>query len=123
MTMTKVEKFNAIINAVADTKFTDGTSMRDFLNHEIEMTNKRNARKSTAPSKNQKANEEIKAKILDFLANHTDGMTATEIAKGLELSSPQKASALLRQLGDVALGGTGDVVKKKVGKSTVFVLA
>lgn len=119
MTMTKIEKFNAIVTAVADTKFADGTPMADFLNHEIEMVAKKNA-KSTTPKRKSEENEVIKARILAYLVDNADGATATEIAKGLDLSSPQKASALLQQLGP---NGTNEVARKKIGKSTVFTLA
>ena len=120
MTMTKIEKLNAIVTAVADTKFADGTPMADFLNHEIEMVAKKNTRKSTTPTRKSKENEVIKARILAYLVDNADGATATEIAKGLDLSSPQKASALLKQLGP---NGTNEVARKKIGKSTVFTLA
>lgn len=120
--ITKVEKFNAIINAIDGMTF-EGFDAKEFLEKEIEATKKKNARKSSTPSKSQRANAETKEKILALLADHADGMTATEVAKALDLSSPQKASALLRQLGDVTLGGSGDVKKEKVGKSTVFTLA
>lgn len=119
MTMTKIEKFNAIVTAIADTKFADGTPMADFLNHEIEMVAKKNA-KSTTPKRKSEENEVIKARILAYLVDNADGATATEIAKGLDLSSPQKASALLKQLGP---NGTNEVARKKIGKSTVFTLA
>lgn len=117
-TMTKVAKFNALAEMIgADAVFEDGTKVADFLAHEVEMTNKRNARKSMSPTKTQKENEEIKTKILDTLTDTSDGMTASEVAKTLDLNSPQKATALLKQLID-----EGKVTKGKVGKATVFTL-
>lgn len=123
--ITKVEKFDAIAKFLADKGITtlpiEGKGdfvVADFITAEIEQTNKRNARKSTSPTKTQKENAEIKTQILDTLANASDGMTASEVAKTLGLNSPQKASALLKQLID-----GGKVAKGKVGKATVFTLA
>ena len=118
-TMTKVAKFNALAEMVGtDAVFEDGTKVSDFLAHEVEMTNKRNARKSVSPTKAQKENAEIKTKILDTLADASDGMTASEVAKALGLNSPQKATALLKQLID-----EGKVTRGKVGKATMFTVA
>lgn len=111
--MTKVEMFNAIANVPAVAEI-DGAV--DFLHKEAEMTAKRNARKSTTPTKTQRENEGVKENIVAFLTG-SEGNTATEIGKALEIST-QKASALLRQL--IA---EGKVEKNMVKKVAYFKLA
>lgn len=112
--MTKVQKFTAIANALQGFNL-EGFDVQEFLAKEIEATNKKNARKSTTPTKTQKENAEIKEKIVALLRDAEDGMTAGEVATALELSSPQKASALLKQLYDA-----GTITKAKVGKRIEF---
>lgn len=114
-TMTKVEKINAIAKAIEGMTF-DGFDAQEFLAHEIEMTNKRNARKSNAPSKTQKENAEIKVRIIEYLKT-VESATASIVAKALDLTSPQKASALLNQLYKAH-----EIDKDKEGKNTVFLI-
>lgn len=73
---------------------------------------------STAkPTKAQQENEAVKEQMLDLLASGKP-MRATEVAKALELSSGQKAAALLN-----ALEKAGEVVKVKGEKgATLFTL-
>lgn len=66
------------------------------------------------PTKNQVANEGLKAEIVDALG---EGLTATDAGKAVGISV-QKASALLKQLVDA-----GEVVKVKDGKATIFKVA
>ena len=106
--MTKVEKLVAIEKAL-EGKTLEGFDVNEFLEKEIESIKKKSTRYD---------NEIIKANILSTLADNVDGMTATEVAKALNLSSPQKASALLKQLGE-----SHEVIRGRVGNSTVFKLA
>ena len=72
-------------------------------------------KKSTAkPSKVQQENEEIKERILDLLGSG-ESMRASDVAKALNLSSGQKAAALLK-----ALETEGKVVKSKGEKGAVL---
>lgn len=66
------------------------------------------------PTKNQVANEGLKADIVNALG---EGLTATDAGKAVGISV-QKASALLKQLVDA-----GEVVKEKDGKATIFKVA
>lgn len=66
------------------------------------------------PTKNQVANEGLKADIVNALG---EGLTATDAGKAVGISV-QKASALLKQLVDA-----GEVVKAKDGKATIFTVA
>ena len=72
---------------------------------------------TTKPTKVQQENEAVKEQMLDLLASGKP-MRATEVAKALELSSGQKAAALLN-----ALEKAGEVVKVKGEKgATLFTL-
>lgn len=72
---------------------------------------------STKPTKAQQENAEVKEQMLDLLASG-EPMRATEVAKALNLSSGQKAAALLN-----ALAKDGEVVKVKGEKgATLFTL-
>lgn len=96
--MTKREMFVAIAN-VAEVAANE--EMMNFINHEIELLDRRGS-KDKAMTKTQKENENIKALIMDVLADATEKMTVTEMLADDRLSnySNQKISALLRQLVD-----------------------
>ena len=108
--MTKVEMFEAIKAVVVD-----NAEMVDFINHEIELVQKRNSRKSSKPTKKQTENLAIKEAIKDMLAN-ADGMTATEVATAVNVS-PAKATALLTQL--VKAEEIKRTVEKKVARFSI----
>ena len=88
--MTKVEMFKALLE-----KYDFSESEVEFINHEIELIAKKNGSRSMTAT--QKANEDIKSTILDFM-NEGQSYTVTEIQKGVGLESNQKTSALIRQL-------------------------
>jgi hypothetical protein len=97
--MNKVAKFNALANMIAeDATFEDGSDVREFLTHEAEVTAKRNAHKSSKPSKKQIENAELVERIKSILADSENSMTTTEISKALGGEyTPQKISALLHR--------------------------
>ena len=110
--ITKKEMFAQIREIVAD-----NADMVAFIDHEIELLNKKSSAKK--PTATQVANEGIKDTILDVLG--TDGMTVSEvIAASDDLAglSNQKVSALLKQLVT-----EGKVVKGTDKKKSVFTLA
>lgn len=95
-TMTKVAKFNAIAEMVgADAVFEDGSNISEFLAHEVEMTNKRNSRKSGKPSKAQIANDELFANIVAFVTDNGGDVLAKDVASHFEVTS-QKISGVVR---------------------------
>ena len=108
--MTKVEMFEAIKAVVVD-----NAEMVDFINHEIELVQKRNSRKSSKPTKKQTENLAIKEAIKNMLAN-AEGMTATEVATAVNVS-PAKATALLTQL--VKAEEIKRTVEKKVARFSI----
>lgn len=110
--MTIVEKYEAIIDKVEGVLSADEI---DFLKERAELHAKKNATRK--PTKAQTENEEIKARILDFMA---DGVsrTVTDIQKAVGLESNQKASALVRQLKDAEL-----LVRKEIKGKAWFTKA
>lgn len=90
--MTKRESYNAIRTLVAD-----NAELVAFIDHEIELLNKKNSYKSGKPTAKQLANEDIKGAIVGLLTDATDPMTCTAIGEALGYSA-QKVSALLTQL-------------------------
>lgn len=108
--MTKVEMFEAIKAVVVD-----NAEMVDFINHEIELVQKRNSRKSSKPTKKQTENLAIKEAIKEMLAN-AESMTATEVASAVNVS-PAKATALLTQL--VKAEEVKRTVDKKVARFSI----
>lgn len=110
--MTIVEKYEAIIGKVEGILSADEI---DFLKERAELHAKKNATRK--PTKAQEENEEIKARIIDFMA---DGVsrTVTDIQKAVGLESNQKASALVRQLKDAEL-----LVRKEVKGKAWFTKA
>lgn len=101
--MTKKEMFAAIINAV-EGKLTETTAaeMVEFLNHEIDLLNRKRSSKSSKPTAKQMENEAIKERIMEILSHSLEGLTATDIMNELEAvsitASNQKVNALVKQL-------------------------
>ena len=92
--ITKKERFNELIAIVGDR-----TDLVEFLNHEIELLDKKAGVKT--PSKTQIENENTKNVIVNVLVNSNKPMTITEIQENdstLATLSNQKVSALLTQL-------------------------
>ena len=70
-----------------------------------------------SPTKTQKEGLELMERIVEVLADATDGMTATEVGAEVEVTC-QRASALLKKLVE-----DERVRKDKVGKQVRFFLA
>lgn len=69
----------------------------DFLESRKDLVAKKNATRK--PTKAQVENEELKAKILEFMEEDLP-YTITDIQKGVGIETNQKTSALVRQLKD-----------------------
>lgn len=69
----------------------------NFLNHELELLDKKSSNRK--PTKNQEANVALKEYIVNVLAEAEAPMTATEIAKAVDVTV-QKVSSMLTQLKD-----------------------
>ena len=113
----KLTKREIINSMLAEESIAKNSTYKAFLEHEIELLNKKSERKK--PTKAQEANAEIKEIILEALKNMSG--TVTEIQKvspNLEGCSNQKISALLKQLVE-----SGKVTKTIDKKKSIFSLA
>lgn len=97
--ITKRDNFNKLLTI---REVAEDTQLVEFINHELELLDRKSASHSTAKTANQKANEEIKTKIVDVLVQ-LGKSTISELQAGSEEMaeySNQKLSALLKQLVD-----------------------
>ena len=100
-----------VINAMLNEEVVKANEVYvNYLNHEIELLDKKSA--SHKPTKNQEANVVIKNAIADVLANTESGMSATDIAKAVDISV-QKATALLKQMVEIDKTANKVVDKRK----------
>lgn len=115
--VTKRDNFNALLE-IEEVKANQG--LVDFINHELELLDKKSAGRTTATTANQKANEEIKKVIVSELVR-LGKHTITELQKESEelaQYSNQKLSALIKQLVD-----NGEVTKTIDKKKSYFEIA
>lgn len=110
--MTNREFFNAIINANVNDELTQHATA------ELEKLDKRNAQRSSKPSKTQLENEPIKAHLLEILA--VKPMTTSEIREADANLSTQKISFLCRQLVEAGKLAVEDVKIPKKGKQKQY---
>lgn len=110
--MTNREFFNAIINSNVNDELTA------YATAELEKLDKRNAQRSSKPSKTQLENEPIKARLLEILA--VKPMTASEIHEVDAGLSTQKISSLCRQLVEAGKLAVEDVKIPKKGKQKQY---
>ena len=97
--LTKVEMFNKI-----KAQLTDADEIA-FLDHEIELVEKKNANKTSKPTKKQKENADLRDVIYDSMESGVQ-YTITDLIKSIpELAdeSNQRVSALVRQLKEAHL--------------------
>ena len=95
--MTKREMYAQILAHTTD------KAEREFLEHEMELLAKKNANGSKTLTPTQKANEDTKSAITDFLAESDKGLTITDMIKDIPACAGltnQKVSSLVRQLCD-----------------------
>lgn len=111
--MTTRELLNSVINANLSDEATEKAQAL------LAQLDKRNEKRASTPSKTAIANEPIKAQILDLL--NTTPKTAAEIGQTLEIT-PQKASALLRQLVESGAVNATEVKVPKRGKVKGYTL-
>jgi len=109
--MTQREFFNAVI---AETQNKD---LAQFAVEALEKLDVRNAKRASTPSKTQKENAPLIAKIGELLTS--EPMLASEIASTLEIST-QKASALVKKVEGVSVV---DVKVKGKGTQKGYFLA
>ena len=112
--MTNREFFNAIINANVSDELTAHATA------ELEKLDKRNAQRSSKPSKIQLENEPIKAHLLEILA--VKPMTASEIRNTDPNLSSSKISTLCGQLAQEGKVSIQEIKVPKVGKRNQYSL-
>lgn len=110
--MTNREFFNAVIKANVNDELTSHATA------ELEKLDKRNAQRSSKPSKTQLENEPIKVHLLEILA--IKPMTASEIHEADASLSTQKISSLCRQLVEAGKLTVEDVKIPKKGKQKQY---
>lgn len=124
--MTKRDYFNALSEIVKSTNPANSADLLAFINHEVELLDKKNSYKSSNPTKAQLANEGLKATLLEVMAEVDKPATITELQRAdTRLAfdengsiSNQRLSALLRQMID-----SGTVVRTTEKKKAYFSLA
>lgn len=97
--MTKKEMFVAINSVVANSNSAQKQELLAFIEHEIELLNRRSSSKTQTPK--QKENEAFKAEILSFLADAEAPMTVGEIMEkcaALEGLKSQRVTAIMTQM-------------------------
>lgn len=116
--MTKKDWFKELKNVVSASGYERKEEAMDFLNHEIELLNKKSSKGTL--TKTQKENVEVIEKIKAVLGTFENPVTITEMQKTDELSeySNQKLSALLKKL-----VSAGEVVRTEEKKKAYFSLA
>lgn len=114
--MTNREFFTAIASNA-----TLSAELVDFANDAIAKLDKRNASRSSKPSKTALANEPIKAEILAFIEAHPSAV-ASDIAVACDITT-QKASALCVQMVKDGALTVVDIKVPKKGKVKAYSLA
>lgn len=108
--MTKKDWFAMVIGVVENAEVEKKAEMLEFLNHEIELLNKKNSR--SGQTKTQKENEVLLGQLEMALAEFDRPITISEFMKEssheVATLSNQKLSALMKKLVDA----------KKVDKTT-----
>ena len=127
--ITKAMHFTDIAALLEGNTAPNGSTVQDaldFISHEIELLAKKNTGKSGKMTETQKQNEVFRSLILEFLSTQSEGVTCTEIAKGVpELSefNNQKISALMQGLTfDPERNPSGTVDKAIVKGKSLFTL-
>jgi hypothetical protein len=111
MATNKMTKRDYFKMAIAETS---NSELIAFFNHEIELLDRKNSNSTHKETATQKANADLKSKILDSMAEDTR-YTITEIGKLIGIESNQKVSARLR-----VLETEGKVVKTVEKKVSYF---
>jgi len=116
--VTKREVINAMLK---EEVIKSNETYVNFLTHEIELLDKKSSSRSNKPTANQKANEDIKAQIVEGLATVGKAVTISELQKEVETLAEytnQKLSALMKQLVE-----SGEITKIIDKKKSFFTIA
>ena len=101
--LTKRDYFKMLAGVVENSGADNKEVLQAFINHELELLDKKSASRGTATTAKQKENEDLKEYILGALTEINRAVTITELqaedARLGELTN-QKISAMLKQLVD-----------------------
>lgn len=117
--MTKKEWFAVLANVVEASEMENKTEALAFINHEVELLEKKSAK--SGQTKTQKENVEAMEKIKSALGEVGKAVTISELQTenvAMAEYSNQKLSALLKKLVE-----SGEVVKTTEKKKSYFSLA
>lgn len=118
----KARKENTMTNREFYTAVMNGNINEEIVAHAekaLAMLDKRNATRSSKPSKTQIENQEKCRELVEWFTQNEGVHTASEIAEAFEIST-QKASALCRQLGEML--EVSEVKVPKKGKCKGYTL-
>lgn len=107
---TKREYFEELRKVVIDNE-----ALVEFIDHEIELLTKKNASKSKAEIAAEKANAELREKILEVIAKKP--MKTSEIANILKLTSQKITAQLTKML------KAEEVIRTVDGKDILYIKA
>lgn len=97
--MTKKEMFAAIATVVENSNHAQRQDLMNFVQHEIELLDRRSASKTLTPK--QKENENFKTEIFNFLESAERPMTVGEIMEScaaLNGLKSQRVTAIISQM-------------------------
>lgn len=101
--LTKRDYFKMLAGVVENSGADNREELQSFINHELELLDKKSASRGTTTTAKQKENEDLKEYILGVLTEVNRAVTITELqAEDTRLGelTNQKISAMLKQLVD-----------------------
>ena len=119
--LTKRDYFKMLAEVVAESERENQAELQAFINHEVELLDKKSASRGTATTAKQKENEDLKEYILGVLTEINRAVTITELqAEDVRLGelTNQRISAMLKQLKD-----EGKVIRTELKKKAYFKIA
>ena len=119
--LTKRDYFKMLAGVVENSGVDNREELQTFINHELELLDKKSANRGTATTAKQKENEDLKDYIICALEQLNGAVTITELqtedARLGELTN-QRISAMLKQLKD-----EGRVIRTELKKKAYFKIA
>ena len=119
--LTKRDYFKMLAEVVAESGRENQAELQAFINHEVELLDKKSASRGTVTTAKQKENEDLKEYILGVLTEINRAVTITELqAEDVRLGelTNQRISAMLKQLKD-----EGKVIRTELKKKAYFEIA
>lgn len=119
--LTKRDYFKMLAGVVENSGVDNREELQAFINHELELLDKKSASRGIATTAKQKENEDLKEYIIGILTEINRAVTITELqAEDVRLGelTNQRISAMLKQLKD-----EGKVVRTELKKKAYFKIA